>query len=309
MSCHCGCQPYWTVSSPMVTALMSQVCCGQVPAVLPALAPLRFHQNIPIASFIFLSGRCGFCTARISPRYPVVEVIAAVSAVMLGVVYEPDWQLAAVMLFACALLTLSLIDIDHQVLPDLLVLPLLWTGLLFNSLSLFVDLHSGCIWRRCRVSGAVVVLPGASSPDRQSGYGSWRFQIVRRDRRLAPVYRCCQSCLRWRVSPVCYFWCTASVFMVRICGPLYVSAPFCRWRHLQRYLCGRGCEFCKEAGVICVKSGVGGMGRRRRRERPGGAADGPVLGDGAARPVPGSWHSLLFQAVGRHPPEIRWSTA
>ena len=78
---------------------------------------------------------------RISSRYPVIEVIAAVTAVMLGVIYEPDWQLAAVMLFVCALLTLSLIDIDHQVLPDLLVLPLLWTGLLFNSLSLFVDLH------------------------------------------------------------------------------------------------------------------------------------------------------------------------
>ena len=103
------------------------------------LTPLRFYQNIPIASYIFLSGRCGFCGIRISPRYPVVEVIAALSAVMLGVVYEPDWQLAAVMLFVCALLTLSLIDIDHQVLPNLLV------------------------------------LPGASYPDEQGGYGSWRF--------------------------------------------------------------------------------------------------------------------------------------
>ncbi len=89
------------------------------------------------------------------------------------------------MLFVCALLTLSLIDIDHQVLPDLLVLPLLWTGLLFNSLSLFVDLHSGRIWCGCRVSCAVVVLPGASYPDGQGGYGPWRFQIVRRDWRLA----------------------------------------------------------------------------------------------------------------------------
>ena len=59
------------------------------------LTPLRFHHNIPIASFIFLSGRCGFCTARISPRYPAIEVIAALSAVTLSVVYEPDWQLAA----------------------------------------------------------------------------------------------------------------------------------------------------------------------------------------------------------------------
>ena len=96
-----------------------------------------------------------FCTARISPRYPVIELIAAVTAVMLGVVYEPDWQLAAVMLFIYALLTLSLIDMDHQVLPDLLVLPLLWTGLLFNSLSLFVDLHLAVFGGGCRVSGAV----------------------------------------------------------------------------------------------------------------------------------------------------------
>ena len=149
------------------------------------LTPLRFYQNIPIASFIFLSGRCGFCGIRISPRYPVIEVIAALSAVMLGVVYEPDWQLAAVMLFVCALLTLSLIDMDHQVLPDLLVLPLLWTGLLFNSLSLFVDLHLPVFGAVAGYLCAVVVQPGASYPDGQGGYGSWRFQIVRRDRRLA----------------------------------------------------------------------------------------------------------------------------
>ena len=149
------------------------------------LTPLRFYQNIPIASFIFLSGRCGFCGIRISSRYPVVEVIAAVTAVTLGVVYEPDWQLAVSMLFVCALLTLSLIDIDHQVLPDLLVLPLLWTGLLFNSLSLFVDLHSAVfgavagylvLWLSCQ---AHHILTG------RAGMGSWRFQIVRRDWRLA----------------------------------------------------------------------------------------------------------------------------
>ena len=95
---------------------------------------------------------------------------------MLGVVYEPDWQLAAVMLFACALLTLSLIDIDHQVLPDLLVLPLLWTGLLFNSLSLFVDLHSAvfgavagylALWLSCQ---AHHILTGRAG----MGYGDFK---------------------------------------------------------------------------------------------------------------------------------------
>ena len=188
----------------MMIALMSQVWLRPGSRCTACLTPLRFHHNIPIASFIFLSGRCGFCTARISPRYPVIELIAAVTAVMLGVVYEPDWQLAAVMLFACALLTLSLIDMDHQVLPDLLVLPLLWTGLLFNSLSLFVDLHSGRIWRRCRVSGAVVVQPGASYPDRQGGDGLMEISNYLPQSAPGSVYRCCRSCLRWHVSPVCY---------------------------------------------------------------------------------------------------------
>ena len=140
------------------------------------LTPLRFYQNIPIASFIFLSGKCGFCAARISPRYPVVEVIAALSAVMLGVIYDPGWQLAAGLIFVCVLLTLSLIDMDHQVLPDLIVLPFLWVGLMFNSFSVFADLHSA-------VFGAVTgyIVPWATNrgfhgyTNRQGmGYGDFK---------------------------------------------------------------------------------------------------------------------------------------
>ena len=79
--------------------------------------------------------------------------------------------------------------------------------------------------------------------------------------RLAPgsVYRCCRSCLRWHVSPVCYFWCTANIFMVRLCGLLYVSAPFCRWLRLQRYLCGRGCNRVRCACFSAVGSGDKGQ--------------------------------------------------
>ena len=103
---------------------------------------------------------------------------------MLGVVYEPDWQLAALMLFACALLTLSLIDIDHQVLPDLLVLPLLWTGLLFNSLSLFVDLHSAvfgavagylALWLSCQAHHILTGRAGMGHGDFKlfAAIGAW----------------------------------------------------------------------------------------------------------------------------------------
>ena len=176
------------------------------------LTPLRLCQNIPIASFIFLSGRCGFCGIRISLRYPVVELIAALSAVMLGVVYEPDWQLAAVMLFVCALLTLSLIDIDHQVLPDLLVLPLLWTGLLFNSLSLFVDLHSAVfgavagylvLWMSCQAHQILTDRAGMGHGDFKlfAAIGAWLGV------QMLPVVLAlaCITCLLFLVYRKCFY--------------------------------------------------------------------------------------------------------
>ena len=213
------------------------------------LTPLRFHHNIPIASFIFLSGRCGFCTARISPRYPVVEVIAALSAVMLGVVYEPDWQLAAVMLFVCALLTLSLIDMDHQVLPDLLVLPLLWTGLLFNSLSLFVDLQSAVfgavagylvLWFSCQ---AHHILTG------RAGMGPWGFQIVRRDWRLA---RCTDAADRACAGMYLLF----VIFGVPQVFSWSGYAGSCMFRPLSVIGC-----VCNDTDVVEVVSFAGKLGR------------------------------------------------
>ena len=195
------------------------------------LTPLRFHQNIPIASFIFLSGRCGFCTARISPRYPVIELIAAVTAVMLGVVYEPGWQLAAVMLFVCALLTLSLIDMDHQVLPDLLVLPLLWTGLLFNSLPLFVDLHLAVfgaaagylvLWLSCQAHRILTGKAGMGYGDFKlfAAIGAWLgIQMLPIVLALA-----CISCLLFLVYRKCFY---GQGMRVPVCfGPFLSLAAF-----------------------------------------------------------------------------------
>ena len=195
------------------------------------LTPLRFHQNIPIASFIFLSGRCGFCGIRISSRYPVVEVIAALSAVTLGVVYEPDWQLAAVMFFVCALLTLSLIDIDHQVLPDLIVLPLLWTGLLFNSLSLFVDLQLAVfgavagylvLWLSCQAHHILTGRAGMGHGDFKlfAAIGAWLgVQMLSIVLALA-----CISCLLFLVCRKCF---NGQGMRVPVCfGPFLSLAAF-----------------------------------------------------------------------------------
>ena len=92
------------------------------------------------------SPRCG---ARISARYPVVEAFAALLALAVAYVFGPTWQTVAALGFAWTLLALTLIDLDHKLLPDSLTLPLLWAGLLvnvpFDGAGLFAPLSSSVI--------------------------------------------------------------------------------------------------------------------------------------------------------------------
>ena len=102
-------------------------------------------ENIPVLSYILLGGRCRGCNDRISLRYPLVELLCA--ALTLLVAHR--FGLSAEMVFACllswALIALSFIDIDHQLLPDNITLPCLWLGLLCNYFNLFTDLHSSLL--------------------------------------------------------------------------------------------------------------------------------------------------------------------
>lgn len=106
---------------------------------------IRFRHLVPILSYLALRGRCASCKASISLRYPVLELAAGLLAV--GVVASTDSLLEA---SACAvlgwgLLALSLIDWQARLLPDLLVYPLLWLGLLVNTYGLFTPLHEAVI--------------------------------------------------------------------------------------------------------------------------------------------------------------------
>lgn len=102
--------------------------------------PIRAHQNIPVLSFLLLKGKCAHCQARISPRYPVVELAAAGFAVAAAWQFGPSYQALAIACLLWVLLALSAIDIDTQLLPDNLTLPLLWAGLILNSFDFFVPL-------------------------------------------------------------------------------------------------------------------------------------------------------------------------
>jgi leader peptidase (prepilin peptidase)/N-methyltransferase len=120
------------------------------PSACPACkAAIRAHHNVPVLSFLLLKGKCASCGTKISPRYPVVETAAAVLAITVAAVLGATPQTVAALGFTWTLLALTLIDLDHKLLPDSITLPLLWAGLIVNSLDggagLFAPLHSSVI--------------------------------------------------------------------------------------------------------------------------------------------------------------------
>lgn len=108
-------------------------------------APIRAWQNIPLLSFVLLKGRCRHCCTPIGWRYPAVELLTAVLLAVCAWRFGFGWPLAAAMTLSAGLLAMSVIDIDHQLLPDDITLPLLWLGLIANSFGLFTDLP-GALW-------------------------------------------------------------------------------------------------------------------------------------------------------------------
>lgn len=107
--------------------------------------PVRPADNIPVLSYLFLRGRCASCQARIPLRYPLIELGSALLAAGAAWHFGPTLQLAGALLLMWTLTALFFIDLDHQILPDCLTLPLLWLGLLFNSFASFVPLHEA-VW-------------------------------------------------------------------------------------------------------------------------------------------------------------------
>ena len=101
---------------------------------------IRPWENIPVVSYLFLRGKCSGCKAKISLRYPLVELSCGLLSAYVAWHFGFGWQAAGMLVLAWGLLAMSLIDADHQLLPDSLVLPLLWLGLIANHFGLFTSL-------------------------------------------------------------------------------------------------------------------------------------------------------------------------
>lgn len=95
-------------------------------------APIRPWQNIPVLSYLLLRGRCANCGISIGWRYPVTEAITGLASLAVAMVIPLGPDLLAALILTWCLIALAGIDIDTQLLPDNITLPLLWLGLLYN---------------------------------------------------------------------------------------------------------------------------------------------------------------------------------
>lgn len=102
-------------------------------------------DNIPILSYLMLRGRCRHCKAPISRRYPVVELATAALSGLAAWTFGNSIMTLGAMLFLWAMIALTFIDLDTQLLPDSITLPLLWLGLAFNLGNTFATINDAVI--------------------------------------------------------------------------------------------------------------------------------------------------------------------
>jgi leader peptidase (prepilin peptidase) / N-methyltransferase len=115
-------------------------------------APITALQNIPVISYLVLRGRCANCRAPISPRYPLIEALTGLLSALVAWKFGYGAPALAALVLTWFLIALTFIDVDTQLLPDCLTLPLVWLGLATSAflathpgMSLPVDLHDSVV--------------------------------------------------------------------------------------------------------------------------------------------------------------------
>ena len=94
--------------------------------------PIRWFENVPVLSYLWLRGRCSGCGIGISRVYPLVELATAATFVAAYDVFGPGWLLASRLVFACAMIVLLVVDLEHRILPNAITVPGALVGLLFS---------------------------------------------------------------------------------------------------------------------------------------------------------------------------------
>lgn len=102
-------------------------------------------ENIPIFSYLFLAGKCRNCKTPISARYPLIELLTGIVFAYCAYQLNYGWPLFFGLIFSAYFIAMSFIDIDHQILPDSMTLPLVWLGLLIALYQVYIPITDAII--------------------------------------------------------------------------------------------------------------------------------------------------------------------
>lgn len=139
---------------------------------------VRATENIPILSWLMLRGRCAGCGRPISVRYPIIEAATAVLSMIVAWRFGVSWETLAALPLTWALIALSVIDYDHQLLPDSITMPFLWLGLLLGLTGLFTDASSSVIGAATGYLGLWSVYWGFKLLTGKEGMGHGDFKLL-----------------------------------------------------------------------------------------------------------------------------------
>jgi len=106
---------------------------------------IRAWENIPVFSGLFLKGKCSNCKTPISLRYPLVELATGLLSLAVFLIFGPTAKMLSALMLTWAVIALTMIDFDTQLLPDDITLPLVWAGLLVNMKGLWVPLDQAVL--------------------------------------------------------------------------------------------------------------------------------------------------------------------
>jgi len=106
---------------------------------------LTAFENIPILSYLLQAGKCRNCKAPISLRYPLIEAVTGIVTLLIAFQYGYSWLTLAILILTWSLIVLTMIDYDHQLLPDVITIPILWLGLIINYFGLITTLEAAVL--------------------------------------------------------------------------------------------------------------------------------------------------------------------
>lgn len=135
-------------------------------------------ENIPLLSFLALRGKCSSCRVKISIRYPLVELSTGLLFAAAAWRFGLSAQTVGLLTLTGLLIPISLIDSKHQLIPDCLVQPLLWIGLLLNSFGVFVVLHDALWGAVIGYAGLWSINSGFTLISGKPGMGHGDFKLI-----------------------------------------------------------------------------------------------------------------------------------